>query len=246
MPTISREYTAAANRYRKGGNNPRYIVVHYTANDAPARNEANNVHFNHDGRDASAHFYLDGGGTIYQLLDLSDTAYAVGAWAGATQLIGNNESVSIEVCNSGGPFTVDEVAELRWLVRRLMGELGIDADHVVRHFDCHTGRKECPYYYAGFNNAHWEALRDTITREDTMQVSDFMNAPVAYQDLGGKQTNKKFWELVSWGGHYAAFCAAQMPILNNRIIELEKKVDSQTAIMKNMQKSLNSLVKKAG
>ena len=245
MPTISRAFTCHPQRYSPGGNSPKYIVIHYTANDAPARNEATNVMYNNDGRKASAHFYLDGSGTIYQVMELTDTAYAVGAWAGATQLIGNRESVSIEVCNDGGQFTVDEIAELRWLARRLMAHLGIDADHVVRHFDCHTGRKECPLYYSGFNNKHWETLHDTITRGDTnMQVSDLMNALVAYQDLGGKQTNKKFWELVSWGGHYAAFCAAQMPILNNKIIELEKKVDNQTSLIKNLQKTVNTINKK--
>lgn len=243
MTSILRTYHAHKGNYTPGGNDPKWIIVHYTANTASALNEA--IYANNDQHPSSYHFVLDGLGIVYQVLDLTDTAWAVGAWAGATQLIRNDESVSIEVCNDGGPFTTDQIADLRWLVRRLMRELGIDADHVVRHFDAHTGRKECPRFYAGFHNRNWEALHDTITREDTMQVSDFMNAPVAYQDLGGKQTNKKFWELVSWGGHYAAFCAAQMPILNNRIIELEKKVDSQTAIMKNMQKSLNSLVKKS-
>jgi len=245
MPTISRAFRCHPWRYSAGGNSPRYIVIHYTANDAPARNEANNVMYNNDGRQASAHFYSDGSGTIYQVMELTDTAYAVGAWDGATQLIGNRESVSIEVCNDGGRFTVDEIAELRWLVRRLMAQLGIDADHVVRHFDCHTGRKECPLYYSGFNNAEWETLRDTITREDvTMQVNDIMVYPVAYQELNGKQTNKKFWELVSWGGHYAAFCAAQMPILNNRIIELEKKVDALTAQVKAGNKTMSTILKK--
>ena len=242
MPTISREYTAAANRYRKGGNHPRYIVVHYTANNAPARNEANNVHFNNDGRDASAHFYLDGGGTIYQLLDLSDTAYAVGAWEGNTQYVGNSESVSIEVCNDGGPFTTDEVAELRWLVRRLMGELGIDADHVVRHFDCHggpAGRKECPYYYSGFNNAHWEALRDTITRGELMKPQDVWNCEIAT-----KEGNKQAWECVSWGWAYSKDMQPKVTDTRNKVISLEKKVDEQTALIKTLTKTVNTLVKK--
>ncbi len=243
MPTINRKYRAHTGNYTPGGNKPRYIVVHYTANSASAEQEAK--YASNDQHPSSYHFVLDGSGVIYQLLDTTDTAWAVGAWAGATQLIGNNESVSIEVCNNMGPFTTDEIADLRWLVRKLMAELGIDASHVVRHYDCHTGRKECPVYYAGARNPRWNALHDTITREDmAMQVNDIMNAPVAYQDLNGKQTNKKFWELVSWGGHYSAFCAAQMPILNNRIIELEKKVDDLTAQVKSGNKTLNTILKK--
>lgn len=242
MTRILRTFHAHSGNYTPGGNRPKWIIVHFTANTASAKQEA--TYANNDQHPSSYHAVLDGSGNIYQILDLTDTAWAVGAWPGATQLIGNNESVSIEVCNDGGPFTIDEIADLRWLVRRWMTELGIDADHVVRHFDAHTGRKECPQFYSGFNNKHWETLHDTITREDMMQVNDIMNAQVAYQDLGGKQVNKKFWELVSWGGHYAAYAAAQIPILNNKIIELEKKVDSQTAKINTMQKTLNAINKK--
>lgn len=250
MPTISREFHAHSGNYSAGGNAPRYIVVHYTANTATARQEATYAATSQ--HPSSYHFVLDGGGTIYQLLDVTDTAWAVGAWAGATQLIGNSESVSIEVCNDGRQFTTDEVAELRWLVRKLMRELGIDADHVVRHFDCHTGRKDCPLYYAGFGNKAWETLRDTITREELMKPQDVWNCPVAYQDpKTGKQVNKAAWELLSWGGHYEAYMApkvsdiqTKVADLQNRVIKLEKAQGEQTSLIKAVQKTLNTIVKK--
>ena len=205
MPVISRAFTCHPYRYAVGGNSPRYVVVHYTCNSAPARNEANNVMYNNDGRQASAHFYLDGSGVIYQVMAMDDVAYAVGAWPGNTQYIGNDESVSIEVCNDGsGPFSIDEVAELRWLVRRLMAQLGIDAAHVVRHYDCHggpAGRKPCPYWYTpegGGGDAAWNTLKDTIAREDLMDINDLLNTPVEYQDpKTGKQMNMKFRQLLS-------------------------------------------------
>ena len=250
MPSISRAYHAHSGNYTPGGNRQKYIIVHYTANIASAIQEAQ--YASNDQHPSSYHYVLDGSGVIYQLLDLKDTAWAVGGWTGTTQLIGNNESISIEVCNDGGPFTTGQIAELRWLVRMLMVDLGIDADHVVRHFDAHTGRKECPYYYAGFNNKKWEALHDFITREDDMEAKDVWNEPIAYQDpKTGKQTNKKAWELLSWGPHYDA---AMVPKVNdiqtkvaelqNRVVALEKAASEQTMLMKNLQKTLNSILKK--
>lgn len=258
MPTISRAFTCHPSRYSAGGNNPRYIVVHYTANDAPARNEANNVMYNNDGRKASAQYYLDGHGVIYQLMEDTDTAYAVGAWPGNTQYIGNSESISIEVCNDGGPFSIDEIAELRWLVQLLMERHGIPESRVVRHYDCHggpAGRKACPLWYTpdgGGGDAAWETLRDTITREELMKPQDVWNCPVAYQDpKTGKQVNKAAWELLSWGGHYEAYMApkvsdiqTKVADLQNRVIKLEKAQGEQTGLIKTVQKTLNTIVKK--
>jgi len=253
-PKISREFTAHPDNYTKGGNKPQYIVVHYTAGGSTAWNvahwKANDANPEHPG---SFHFVLDGCGTIYQMMELTDTAWGIGGWKGTTQYIYNNQHISIEVVNDGEPFTINEIAELHWLVRRLMAQFNIDADHVVRHFDCHSGRKECPYYYAGFNNKAWENLHAIITRgEDEMDVNEFLNAPVAYQDpKTGKQMNKKLWELVSWGGHYDSYTATKIAEvqsktieLSNKVIELEKKMDSQTTLIKNVQKILNTISKK--
>ena len=161
MPTISREFHAHAGNYTPGGNAMRYIVVHYTGGPGSARNTA--IWSNNDRHDSSFHYVLDGTGTIYQILDDWDTAWAVGAWPGYTQLIGNNESISIEVCSDGEPFSASEIEELRWLTLKLMREHGIPADRVVRHYDCHTGRKECPAPYIDWDR--WIALRNTITTE---------------------------------------------------------------------------------
>lgn len=168
MPTISRAYHAHSGNYRAGGNARRYIVVHNTGNTASALNEAkyaqNNQH------ESSYHYVLDGTGTIYQILDDMDTAWAVGAWKGASQIIGNAESISIEVVSDGAAFTAAEKDELRWLVRKLMGLYHIPASRVVRHWDCHTGRKQCPAYYV--DAARWAELLGYITEEDDMPTVD--------------------------------------------------------------------------
>lgn len=166
MPTISNAYHAHAGNYTPGGNTCRWIVVHYTGAAGSALNTAK--WSQNDRHDSSFHYVLDGGGVIYQLLADTDTAWAVGAWTGYRQLIGNAESISIEVCSSGADFTASEIAELRWLVRRLMAAHGIPAARVVRHYDCGTNHKLCPAPYCGntANDAKWVALRKAITEED--------------------------------------------------------------------------------
>lgn len=256
MPSISRAYHAHSGNYTPGGNAPRYIVVHYTANTANARQEA--TYASNDQHPSSYHFVLDGGGTIYQLLDVTDTAWAVGAWPGNTQYIGNSESISIEVCNDGGPFTIDEIAELRWLVQLLMERHGIPADRVVRHYDCHggpAGRKACPLWYTpdgGGGDAAWKTLRDTITREDTMNANDVWNCQLAYQEVKtGKQVNRPAWNIVSWTGHNVEYMLPKVNDMQpkvsdmaNRSVKLEKAVADLTALVKAQQKTLNAIVKK--
>lgn len=155
---ISREYHAHAGNYNAGGNSCRYIVVHNTGNTANARAEAryaqNNQH------PSSYHYVLDGS-ECFQILDDTDTAWAVGAWSGATQLIGNRESISIEVCSNGTAFTGGEINQLTELVGILMKRHNIPASRVVRHYDCHTGHKDCPAYYV--NQSRWNALHAIIT-----------------------------------------------------------------------------------
>lgn len=165
---ISREYHAHSGNYTPGGNSCQYVVVHNTGGSASARNEAR--YAQNDQHESSYHYVLDGS-ECYQILDDEDTAWAVGAWSGARQLIRNNQSISIEVCSPGTEFTKDERDRLRELVGILMKRHGIDADHVVRHYDCHTGRKHCPAYYV-VNEGAWNDLKTYITEEgDDGEVS---------------------------------------------------------------------------
>lgn len=240
MPTISREFRAHYGNYTPSGNRPRYIVVHYTANTASARQEA--TYASNDQHPSSYHFVLDGSGVIYQLLDVTDTAWAVGGWAGTTQLIGNNESVSIEVCNDGSKFTTDEVAELRWLVRKLMVELGIPASRVVRHYDCHSGRKACPYFYTpegpGGTSA-WYTLRDAITKEDDMSASDVWNYKIPKPGGG----NVEAWSQLTWGAQYAKDMQPKVASMYNAMIEMKKQLDDIQATQTTMQKTMTTMQK---
>ncbi|SEP00955.1 N-acetylmuramoyl-L-alanine amidase [Denitrobacterium detoxificans] len=172
---IKHDHHAHSGNYSPGGNSCQYIVVHNTGGPSGAYNEAeyaqNNQHPN------SYHYVLDGT-DCYQILDDTDTAWAVGAWAGARQLIRNNQSISIEVCSDGTEFTGAEKEQLRELVGILMERHGIDADHVVRHYDCHTGHKLCPQYYS-LNPDAWEELKAYITTEGEEVSPEEITAAVA-------------------------------------------------------------------
>ena len=158
-PTTQRIW-ARTDRYTHGGNSCEYIVVHNTANTASAVNEARNLANNYAA--SSFHYAVDDSDVVQCVHDY-DTAWAVGAWAGTRQLIGNNQSISIEVCSPGTQFSQKSIENLRKLVLHLMEYYGIPASNVVRHWDCHTGRKNCPNYYAGSGNVAWAQLHAYIT-----------------------------------------------------------------------------------
>lgn len=160
-PTTQRIW-ARSDRYTHGGNSRKYLVVHNTANTASAKNEALNLKNNY--AESSFHYVIDDVDIIQCVHDY-DTAWAVGPWKGATAIIRNNQSISIEVCSNGTEFTSKEVENLRKLVLHLMEYYGIPADHVVRHYDCHTGHKACPAAYCGSaaNDARWAKLHDYVT-----------------------------------------------------------------------------------
>lgn len=160
MGYVIKQLWARSDRYTAGGNSKEYIVIHNTANTASAANEAKNLH-NNPGQ-SSFQYTLDDV-DIYQCVHDYDTAWAVGAWSGTTAYIRNNQSISIEVCSPGTEFTAAEKDRLHWLVQDLMTFHGIPAKNVVRHWDCHSGRKSCPAFYAGANNAKWNELHALIT-----------------------------------------------------------------------------------
>ena len=133
----------------RGGNSIKYIVMHYTANDGDT-DEGNAHYFQGAGRRASAHYFVDEDSVTQSVRD-SDAAWHCGGAIESSHhplrgICMNRNSLGVEMCSdiAGGkytitPQTVDRTVEL---VRWLMAKYGIDADHVVRHYDV-TG-KLCP------------------------------------------------------------------------------------------------------
>ena len=127
-----------------------YIVVHYTATSACARN--NCIYFSRDNTGTSAHYFVDKDGSIYQSVSEADTAWHAGNWTM------NTRSIGIECVSAGEDFADAQTNSLRDLVQDIMARRGIDGDHVIRHHDV-TG-KLCPLPY--IDDGKWSWLHDFI------------------------------------------------------------------------------------
>jgi len=145
----------------------RYIVCHYvgSGDSSPGSALANCKYFSDGDRGASAHYFIDDSG-IWEYADPDEHyTWHCGDGHGAYGIT-NRNSVGIEVCIDGDtPYTDTEIGYLAQLVQHLMTKYGIDAEHVVRHYD--ASRKSCPYFYtpygSGGDNA-WNALKFIITQ----------------------------------------------------------------------------------
>lgn len=192
IPASSRTYTRGREGCSIG-----HIVVHYTGAAGGAVD--NGRYFAGGARGASAHYFVDSTAIVQSVAD-SDTAWAVGNWGA------NLRTLSIEVCSAGEDFSQGERERLRWLVRTLMERHGIDADHVIRHYDVYDryrnigGRwidphKCCPAPYAPNggdpSGAKWRELHEYITSggesEEDMDASD-VNDIWAFTNGGESQT----------------------------------------------------------
>ncbi len=131
------------------------IFVHYTANPKTSavqnRSYFENLAQTHE-RAASAHFIIGYDGEIIQCIPLEEEAYAV---------IGrNNDSISIECCyiSEDGAFTQETYDSLIWLLASLTDQYDLDAQDILRHYDC--GGKLCPLYYVEHEDAWRKLLSD--------------------------------------------------------------------------------------
>lgn len=131
------------------------IVIHYTATNASALN--NLKYFSRPGAGASAHYFIDRDGGIYQSVREVDTAWHAG---NGTM---NARSIGIENVSAGQDFTAAQIAALRDVVTDIMRRYKIPASRVIRHHDV-TG-KACPAPYV--NDTKWKTLHSQITTPKT-------------------------------------------------------------------------------
>jgi hypothetical protein len=154
------QYWASPDTYTRGNDGREWIVVHYTATNASALN--NCIYFSGGNRNASAHYFIDDT-SIWQSVPEEDSAWHAGNWSI------NSTSIGIEVVSAGQDFTDGEIDRLAWLVGVLMERYGIDANHVIRHYDvadvAPSGgtldpHKRCPAPYV--DAGKWAWLHDRI------------------------------------------------------------------------------------
>ena len=168
MPCNPGNYTA------KRSSAIRYLVVHYTGAPGTARN--NGAYFASRGDiGASAHYFVDAQDIVQSVPD-GDRAWHCGAESYKHPECRNDNSIGVELCcyqDASGRwrFALDTVDNAVLLIRALMAKYGIDADHVVRHYDV-TG-KVCPEPFVRDASA-WAEFKARLTAPETTEEEDMV------------------------------------------------------------------------
>lgn len=147
----------------------KYIVIHYVGALGGAR--ANCQWYAGGDRGASAHYFVDFDGSVWQSVEDKDIAWHCGAKTYRHPECRNANSIGIELCvrNKGSQadtsrdwyFEDATVAAAIRLTRELMDKYHVPADHVIRHYDV-TG-KICPNPYVYNTTVHtWDSFKAAI------------------------------------------------------------------------------------
>lgn len=152
----------------------KYIVIHYVGALGGAK--ANCQYYASKYIGASAHYYIGFGGEIWQSVGDEDIAWHCGAKSYQHKECRNTNSIGIELCVRKKDTASMGAADQDWyfdtktvnaaveLTRFLMQKYGVDAGHVIRHYDV-TG-KICPNPYVYNVMQHtWDAFKKAIAEE---------------------------------------------------------------------------------
>ena len=133
-----------------------YIVIHNTGTTASAVN--NCKYFGSGDRQASADFFVDTDGKVYQFNADVKGRFTWHCGDGNGKYgITNNNSIGIECVSKGSEFTALQKEALKSLVKELMATYG--AKQIVRHYD--ASKKQCPSAYCGSSakDSKWKELK---------------------------------------------------------------------------------------
>lgn len=127
---------------RRAGGRVELVVLHYTA----MRSCAEALERLCDPMaEVSAHYLIDGDGTVLSLVDEAARAWHAGAgeWAGRGDI--NSRSIGIELANSGTePFAAPQMAALELLLGGILERHGLRPQAVIGHSDMAPDRKGDP------------------------------------------------------------------------------------------------------
>ena len=124
-----------------GQNRPAYIVIHETDNwSKGADAKAHATAMKNGNLAGTVHYYVDSK-SIYQTLDHSDGAWAVGDGKGKYGIT-NRNSINIEICVNPETDYYKAVDKAEQLAAQLLEQYGWGTDHLKRHYD--ASRKNCP------------------------------------------------------------------------------------------------------
>ncbi|MCI9193302.1 MAG: hypothetical protein HFE92_07885 [Acutalibacter muris] len=171
---------------------PDRIVVHNTANDAPAANEIN--YMINRPEEVSFHFAADDT-EVVQGLPLERNAWASGDGLGA----GNLRGIHVEICysKSGGERFQRAEGNAARLLAELLKERGWGLDRVTKHQD-YDG-KYCPHRTLDLG---WERflkmVKKYLEQEDNVDYNTFKRYMDRYnRELAAAQVSG--WAGESWG-----------------------------------------------
>ena len=118
---------------------PTRIVIHNTANDAPAENEIAYMHRNN--METSFHFAVDDK-EVVQGIELNRNAWHASDGNGK----GNREGIAIEICysKSGGECWLKALDNAAELTAKLLKDYGWGIDKITKHQD-YGNHKHCPH-----------------------------------------------------------------------------------------------------
>jgi N-acetylmuramoyl-L-alanine amidase len=127
---------------RRGGARPDLVVIHYTAMPdlAAARDRLCDP-----AAEVSAHYLIDGDGTVLTLVPEEARAWHAGAgsWGGVGDI--NSRSIGVELANDGAsPFPAAQMGALETLLGGVMARWNIPHERVIGHSDMAPDRKGDP------------------------------------------------------------------------------------------------------
>lgn len=148
----------------KPGRTFEHIVIHNTGTMAGASNNCR--YFGGGNRNASADFFVDRDGEIFQFNADLNAYYSWHCRSGNASGINNENSIGIECVSDGCEFSQEQreaVKELIVFLRTKYGNMDI-----VRHYDA-TG-KSCPAYYV--NESRWCELKNYLESSNSSSSQD--------------------------------------------------------------------------
>lgn len=197
--------------YRSGtADRIKYIVIHYVG--ALGNAKENCQYYAGGNRGASAHYFVDFDGSVWQSVEDANIAWHCGAKSYRHPECRNANSIGIEMCvrNKGSQadtsrdwyFEDATVKSTIELTKLLMKRYGIDAEHVLRHYDV-TG-KICPNPYVYNHTSHtWDDFKSAIQirqyQEGFFTDADGQRWYYLFQD-GTYAVNGWYWLTERTGG----------------------------------------------
>lgn len=176
----------------------KYIVIHYVGALGGAK--ANCQYYAGGNRNASAHYFVDFDGAIWQSVEDKNIAWHCGASSYKHAECRNANSIGIELCvrkkNTASlgatdkdwyfeNATVEAAAEL---TRYLMNKYRVPASNVIRHYDV-TG-KICPNPYVYNTTTHtWDEFKQLVSGAAGSVAQNNNTEKVVWDYLTGKGLN---------------------------------------------------------